>query len=226
MDELVVKRLERFTNTQAKDFRREADHYMIGGMVTKLHGIQAYLKQVEERVETNPPPINLASIVREYYTSPPYKSVSNTFRLQHIAKSLKEDPRPQLSYNYCSPPNRSKPSPIKVEPRKRGEFECRYDLNSYSLKQVKKAFQVYTQTLETLKTGEAMLDKYSEAKAREKIDLSDKTILARMATEDSPASKEVVTLLKNPYFMALVKLIELYNRFNPDTDVKHLSKLY
>jgi uncharacterized membrane protein len=68
-------------------------------------------------------------------------------------------------------------------------------------------------------TGEAMLDKYREAKAREKIDLSDKTILARMATEDSPASKEVVTLLKNPYFMALVKLIELFNRFNPDTDV-------
>lgn len=70
------------------------------------------------------------------------------------------------------------------------------------------------------------MDKYAQMKAQEKVDTSDKTVLAKLAKEDSPAAREVIQLLRNPYFMALVKLIELYNKFNEDHDVEELSKIY
>lgn len=113
------ERLEQWHLHNQKDFRREADQYMIGGMETKLNGIQAYLKKVEQRVEQNPPPINLAKIVSTYYESPNQNAVSNVFRLNHIAKTTHHG------------------SPVRDGPLKqRAEFECRYDLDKYSLKQI------------------------------------------------------------------------------------------
>jgi uncharacterized membrane protein YgaE (UPF0421/DUF939 family) len=115
---------------------------------------------------------------------------------------------------------------FKEEPRKRGEFECRFDLDKYTLKQINEAYKVYTQTLDTLKMNEAMVEKYLKAKASENQEISDQEALDRMASEESQTSKEVVAFFSNPYCLALLKLIELYNQMKQDNDCEQLAKVY
>jgi hypothetical protein len=87
-DEDQLKRLKEWQLVKGKEIRREADHYMLGGMEMRMYGMQAYMKKVEERVAANPPDINIVSIVDTYYSSRNPKSVSNVFRLNHISKTV------------------------------------------------------------------------------------------------------------------------------------------
>jgi hypothetical protein len=92
----------------------------------------------------------------------------------------------------------------------------RYDLDKFSLKQIDQAFKVYTDTLNMIKQGERMLLNAGRTRAKdnERIALKDKMVIDRLHKENSPKLKEIAEQLENPYFLALVKLIRLYIKFN------------
>jgi hypothetical protein len=89
-------------------------------------------------------------------------------------------------------------------------------LDRFSLKQIDGAFKVYSDTLNMIKQGEEMLKNASSKWAKEtaKIDLKDIMIIEKLRKDNSPELRQIATQLENPFFLALVKLLRLYIKFN------------
>jgi hypothetical protein len=67
-----------------------------------------------------------------------------------------------------------------------------------------------------IKQGEEMLQNASSKWAKEtaKIDLKDIMIIEKLRKDNSPELRQIATQLENPFFLALVKLLRLYIKFN------------
>ena len=67
-----------------------------------------------------------------------------------------------------------------------------------------------------IKQGEEMLQNANSKWAKEtaKIDLKDIMIIEKLRKDNSPELRQIATQLENPFFLALVKLLRLYIKFN------------
>jgi hypothetical protein len=52
------------------------------------------------------------------------------------------------------------------------------------------------------------------AKETAKIDVKDIMIIEKLRKDNSPELRQIATQLENPFFLALVKLLRLYIKFN------------
>ena len=187
--------------------RHRLDQYLIGGKEVRMHGVAAYIKKVEERIAQKPPEINIAKITRSFYN--PTKDgqpIANVFRLNYIKNKLD-----RRSESFSSEGEEQSKQPLGELP-----YGERYDLDKFSLKQIDQAFKVYTDTLNMIKQGERMILDASQKRARENehIPLKDKMVIEMLHKDSSPKHREIAEQLENPFFLALVKLIRLYIKFN------------